>query len=606
MLSIDSSHPDLEEFIEIKSDLTMITSANISIKVDDEFMMCVMAKTPYTLHYKREETGEEIIKVVDADKIFKRFAEMNHDYAEPGILFWDRVKSWTLLSDYDDFEFAGVNPCAEESLPAGGSCLLGSINLAEFVDKSGNFDVDGFTKGIHISVKALNDVLDEGLPLHPLQEQRDSVRDWRQIGLGIFGLADMLIKMEIKYGSEDAIEISDRIGKLMINQSCIASSILASKEGTFPKFNLDSTKKSEFYSNLETSTKLAIEEHGMRNSQLLTIAPTGTLSTMLGISGGIEPMFATHYERRTQSIHGKDVTYKVYTPIVEQYMIDNNLTETSDLPEWFITSQELHYTKRIEMQATFQYHIDASISSTVNVPNNFTVEEVKDLYLYAHEKGLKGITIFRDGCKRTGILTPTIKDEIKTTDEAKNDLEWGSILDVNDDVVGKKRKLTTGCGTLHCTAFFDPITGNLVETYLSKGSTGGCNNFMVGLSRMMSLSARAGVEIDEIVDQLNSTGSCPSYAVRHAVHKDASKGSCCPMGIGYALKEMHEEMLDDLGEGSDTFKKNNPTFKEVRVESGHTFKNSMVNPCPTDGCSGELEFQGGCNSCPVCGWSQCS
>ena len=183
MISISCDHPDLEEFIEIKSDLDRVTKANISVRITDKFMQAVKNKELFTLEFTREETGEKITKEVDAYALFHKLCEMNWDYAEPGMLFWDRIEGYSLLSEDEDFHYAGTNPCAEEPLPPGGSCLLGSINLAEFVKEDKSFDLEEFTRVVKIAVKALNDVLDEGLPLHPLQEQRDSVRDWRQIGL---------------------------------------------------------------------------------------------------------------------------------------------------------------------------------------------------------------------------------------------------------------------------------------------------------------------------------------------------------------------------------------------------------------------------------------
>ena len=183
MLSIDCHHPDLEEFIGIKSDLERVTKANISVRITNDFMKAVKNHEEFTLSFTREETGETIEKTVDAYEMFKKFSEMNWDYAEPGMLFWDRISNYNLLSEDPEFSYAGVNPCAEEPLPAGGSCLLGSINLSEFVKTNKEFDFNGFDHTVEIAIKALNDVLDEGLPLHPLQEQRDSVRDWRQIGL---------------------------------------------------------------------------------------------------------------------------------------------------------------------------------------------------------------------------------------------------------------------------------------------------------------------------------------------------------------------------------------------------------------------------------------
>lgn len=593
MLSLSCEHPDLEEFIGIKSDLDRVTKANISIRITDKFMAAVKNKTPFTLSFTRLETGETITKEIDAYEMFHKMCEMNWDYAEPGMLFWDRINNWNLLSCDDEFEYAGTNPCAEEPLPAGGSCLLGSINLAEFACDTG-FDFESFKHCVKSSVIALNEVLDEGLPLHPLKEQRESVYDWRQIGLGIFGLADLLIKLGIKYGSPEAIDLCDMIGHTMADMAIKTSAVLAKEYGVYPKYKPEAVEQSAFYSkNALGETKELVESFGLRNSQLLTIAPTGSLSTMLGVSGGIEPIFANYYTRKTESLKGHDEYYKVYTPIVKEYMDKHGLKDDSELPDYFVTAQTLDYKNRIYMQSIWQSHIDASISSTVNVPNDFTVEQVEGLYMTAWDAGLKGVTIFRDGCKRAGILT--IKENVEDIVEKPHRLERGMIIKADDNCIGKKRTLRTGCGTLHCEAFFDPETGQLLETYFSKGSSGGCNNFMIGLSRMISLAARGGIDVYSIVDQLKSSGTCPSYAVRTATKHDTSKGSSCPVAIGNALLEMYEEMMDEVG-FSDVEE------KELEVITPKIVPVSKAK-CPQ--CGGELVFEGGCNTCKNCGWSKC-
>lgn len=595
MLSISCDHPDLEEFIEMKSDLDRCTKANISIRITDKFMAAVKNKQPFTLKFTRAETGEVITKEVDAYSIFHKICGMNWDYAEPGMLFWDRIENWNLLSLDDNFEYAGTNPCAEEPLPAGGSCLLGSINLAEFITPNNTFDFESFKETVYVAIRALNDVLDEGLPLHPLAEQRRSVSDWRQIGLGIMGLADLLIKMGIRYGSKEALDLCDMIGHAMADASLHESALLAKEYGRYPNYSESVLDTAFFTKNALGNTRGEIMQYGLRNSQLLTIAPTGTLSTMLGISGGIEPIFANYYERKTESLHGHDEYYKIYTPIVKKYMDDHGIKDDKDLPGFFVTAQTLDYKERIDMQAIWQKHIDASISSTVNVPNDFTVEQVEGLYMRAWEKGLKGVTIFRDGCKRAGVLTTSPKEETHEQEDVK-ELPRGAVIQVNNDVIGKKRRLTTGCGTLHCIALFDPDSGDLLETYLSKGSSGGCANFMVGLSRMISIAARAGVNVYSIVDQLKSAGTCPSYAVRTATKHDTSKGSCCPVAVGYALIDMYKEVQNDLGftpENTKTMKKNQQRNTAV----------SNTAKCPS--CGETLVFEGGCNVCKACGWSKC-
>lgn len=605
MLSLSCEHPDLEEFIEIKSDLDRVTKANISIRITDKFMVAVKNRTSFTLSFTRLETGEKITKEVDAYTIFHKLCEMNWDYAEPGMLFWDRINNWNLLSCDDDFEYAGTNPCAEEPLPAGGSCLLGSINLSEFVCDTG-FNFDDFKYCVKESVIALNEVLDEGLPLHPLKEQRESVYDWRQIGLGIFGLADLLIKLGIKYGSPEAIDLCDMIGHTMADMAIKTSAILSKEhDEPYPKYKPEAIEQSAFYSkNALGETKELVSSFGLRNSQLLTIAPTGSLSTMLGVSGGIEPIFANYYTRKTESLKGHDEYYKVYTPIVKKYMDEHGLKDDSELPDYFVTAQTLDYKNRIYMQSIWQSHIDASISSTVNVPNDFTVEQVENLYMTAWDAGLKGVTIFRDGCKRAGILTTTIKEkkDEKSDDIKHHTLERGMIIKADDNCIGKKRTLKTGCGTLHCEAFFDPETGQLLETYFSKGSSGGCNNFMIGLSRAISLCARGGIDVYSIVDQLKSSGTCPSYAVRSATKHDTSKGSSCPVAIGNALLDMYNELQNELFDDiEDSYA--SETIITLKKPLLINVEQNIAPECPE--CGGTLIFEGGCNTCKSCGWSKC-
>jgi ribonucleoside-diphosphate reductase alpha chain len=597
MLSMPVNHPDIEDFVNLKSDLNKITNANISVRVDDNFMRAVQNDMNYELTFTRPESGETITKTVNAKELFHKICEMNWNYAEPGVLFWDRITNHNLLVYDDNFEYAGTNPCAEEPLPSGGSCLLGALNLSAFVKnpftKDAAFNFAEFKQAIVDAVYALNEVLDEGMELHPLEEQRNSVRNWRQIGLGMMGLADCLIKLGIVYGSNDANELCDRIAKTMFENAISASQARSDDYGSYPMFNREAVNSSPMMG------ELAYYVDGLNNSQLLTIAPTGSIATMLGISGGIEPIFANSYTRRTQSLHGEDVVYKVYTPIVQEYMTMHNIQDESELPKEFVVAADISPENRIKCQAAWQKWIDASISSTINLPNEATVEDVENIYMYAWKCGLKGVTVYRAGCAREGILvTEETKKETEHNQESNdcvNDLARGYIRPATDDCIGKKRKLQTGCGSLHCAAFFDPITGDIVETYLSKGSTGGCANFMVGLSRMISLAARSGCSIHDIIDQLNSCGACPSYAVRRATKHDTSKGSCCPMAVGNALLDMWHEMQYEIKHST----------RDIKIKSTSDVADSKTSKdlCPE--CGEPLKYEGGCISCANCAWSKC-
>ena len=613
MISIDCHHPDLEDFINIKNDLNAVTKANISVRITDDFMAAVVNKRDWDLFFETED-GDVLVKTVKAHEIFRLLAKNNWSMAEPGILFWDRIENYNLLSEDPDFHYAGVNPCAEEPLPNGGSCLLGSFNLVEYYDEfTQTFNFQKFKEDIPVVVKAMNDVLDEGLPLHPLQIQRDTVRDYRQIGIGMMGLADLLIKLGIRYDSDNAIELCDEIGYVLAKESIRASALLAKEYGAYPKCNREKLLKSEFLvRNTDSEVYALVQQYGLRNSQLLTIAPTGTLSTMLGISGGVEPIFSFSYNRKTQSLHGEDVYYKVFTPIAKEYMDKHGLSEEEQLPDFFVTSQTINPFKRVKIQAAWQNHIDASISSTINLPNDTTVDVVEDLYIAAWYEGLKGLTIFRDGCDRAAVLTTEKpKEEPKQLDnllpQMDQGLKFGDTIMPSDDVIGLKKTIKSGCGTLHLNAYFDEETGELREVFLSKGSKGGCLAFTNAVSRLLSLLARKGAPIEEIVDQLNSVVVCPSYVSARAAGREVSPGNSCASSIAKALLEMHEK-FQKLYMDNDDEDEIEEQPQKVKIDKERITK-EVKGPeyaiCPECGKK-SLMFSGGCNSCVECGWTKCS
>ena len=599
MLSLDCDHPDLEEFISVKNDLNKITKANISVKVTDQFMLAVVNKEHFDLEFVREETGEVISKRVYAPDIFRQLCENNWNFGEPGILYWDRIKQYNLLSNDDNFEYAGVNPCAEEPLPAGGSCLLGSLNLSEFVT-DGKFDIADFEKAVRIAVIALNDVLDEGLELHPLQEQRESVGLWRQIGLGIFGLADMLIKLGITYGSKEALDICDMIGEIMAFEAIKSSVVLAKHFGEYPMFNKEAVVSSMFFKHHDNGyLKEVVEKFGMRNSQLLTIAPTGSLSTMLGVSGGIEPIYDTHYVRKTESLHGEDVYYTVYTPIVERYMKEHNITDVKDLPEFFVTAKTLKGYNRIDMQSVWQSHIDASISSTVNLPEEATVEDVEELYIDAWHKGLKGLTIFRDNCARLGILSSADKKEEPEeviTEEPKHVMD--KLVPISRDELGERLSGTTyvkqiACGKLYITINRDE-NDNLVEVFIDPGKSGGCTANAECIGRYASACMRAGMSIDAIVDVTKGV-KCSACMQAKGMKKQIDGLSCGDV-IAKTIQEEYAhynhnrlDITPALAMSYDAL--NNKKQKEVK------------HACPE--CGEEIANEGGCVICKNCGYSKC-
>lgn len=582
MISIDCRHPDLMDFIDIKTKPDSVTKANISVMVTDDFMQAVKDDREWVMSFTRPETGETITKVERAVDIFNKLCQNNWDWAEPGILFWDRIENWNLLSNNDEFHYAGTNPCAEEPLPAGGSCLLGSMNLAAFV-KDGMFDFEDFCESVNVAVQALNDILEEGLPLHPLEEQRKSVSEWRQIGLGIMGLADMLVKLEIPYDSEEARDLCSNIAHTMADQALFMSSQIAKwKKDPYEKYDLRVMSTPYFKAHADTLTHQCVESYGLRNSQLLTIAPTGTLSTMLGISGGIEPIFANSYTRKTESLHGHDEYYKVYTPIVQEYMDTHGLKDESELPNWFVTSSDISPRDRIAMQAVWQNSIDASISSTINLPETATVEDIKDIYMTAWEMGLKGVTVFRNGCKRTGILTTDSKEVTTCTDESEAP-KYNYITPVSRKSIGTTHGNTyckkCACGTLYITLNRDD-DGNVVESFIHTSKGGICQANTSAVNRLVSLCMRSGVKTDEIIDQLKgiTCGAC-TKAMSNGIKLD---GISCPDILARTLIEFCK-----------------PTDEKKLVE-----KPTNQECCPE--CGEPIIHDGGCVQCTNCGWSKCS
>lgn len=594
MISISCDHPDLEEFIEIKSDLDKVTKANISVRVSDKFMEAVVKGETLILKFVTD-TGETITKEVEAYPIFRKLAQMNWDYAEPGILFWDRITSWNLLSNNKEFSYAGVNPCAEEPLPAGGSCLLGSINLAEFVTKERKLDLSSLRETIQVAVIALNEVLDEGLPLHPLQEQRDSVAEWRQIGLGVMGLADMLIKLRVKYGSATSRSILESIGHELIMTALETSSILAANCGPYPKFNRDYVIRTPFFKNLDSgdmndlrfqSLHDDICKYGLRNSQLLTCAPTGSIATMLGVSTGCEPIFATSYTRKTESLVNEEKYYKVYTPIIKK-LIDEGFSEET-LPEYVVTSEQIPYRERIKVQATLQKFIDASISSTINLPESATIDDVETIYRLAWEEGLKGVTVYRSGCKRGAVLSknPVIKECLKRPESVeaklirfKNGSEnWIAFVGLID---GRPYEIFTGINNIEDFPIPTSVTeGEIIKVKDALGKRYdfqytdkyGYTNRLGGLSRifnqeywnyakLISALLRGGIELDKVVKIIDG------------MHFESDTLNTWKNGVKRAIK----------------------TFIVDGVASHEV--------CPD--CGEHLIYEGGCTICKNCGFSKC-
>lgn len=474
----------------------------------------------------------------------------------------------------------------------GGSCLLGSLNLDAFVYycKEPKFNYIDFEYSVRQAVNALNEVQREGIQYLPLEKQRENAEKWRQIGLGIMGLADCLIHLGIKYGSKESIEFCESVASIMANAAIGESASSALKFGTYEAYNYKNISSTKYYKTvIKENIDNLVQKYGLYNSQILTCAPTGSLSTMLGVSGGIEPIFANFYTRKTESLHGKDTYYKVYTKIVKEYMDSHGLKDDSELPDYFITAQTLDYHNRLRMQAIWQKYIDASISSTVNLPNSATVEDVFNLYMEAYELGLKGVTVFRDGCERAGILTTSSTPK---KEEVKEETKFNSIKPVSRKQMGITHGDTyckkCACGTLYITVNRDDDY-NIVEIFVHTSKGGICQANISALTRLASLSLRSGVLVDEVIDQLRAI-SCPACNVTRAKGKPIDGMSCSDI-ISRVLQSAYD-------------KKRDSAKKEI-VKNEDIVDDKVVEDYTCPECGAKLLMSGGCRTCQECGWSKC-
>ena len=604
MISLDINHPDAEEFIDCKTDLQRVNFANISVRVNDRFMKAVEDDTDYFLRwpcnsvltdFPNSDTIEYnklyynagcYYKKVKARNLFNKLVKNNWDYAEPGILYWDRIQGYNLL-DNTNFKYAGVNPCAEEPLPAGGSCLLGSINLAEFVKQpftnQANIDFEELEKTVYTAVVGLNQVLIEGLNLHPLKEQQESVSNWRQIGLGTMGLADMLIKLGVTYGSEGSLMIIDAVYKCIATSAITQSLELAKAHGCYSKCDKDKLAESSFVKNLNLpeNTINDIKKYGLYNSQLLTCAPTGSIGTMLEVSTGVEPNFALSYTRKTQSLEGKDTFYKVHAKIVNDYVeVHGGLDGENVLPDYFVTSADISPIDRVKVQSILQKYTDASISSTVNLPKEATVGDVYYIYMSAWMQGLKGITVYRSGCKREGILTTDLPKpaDIPTTRAPKRPKELEADFYT---VVSKGKQYIVLVGLLNGKPYeifaFEPNIKLSAESH--KGVI--TKKSKMHYSYKSDLLQITELELaNENVEEKAAT-LYASMLLRHGVD------------IKYIIK---------------TAKKVNANISSFssamcRILAKYIPDEATGERCPD--CGGELIKEGGCTHCKNCGWSKC-
>lgn len=646
LMSISVNHPDVYEFIDVKANTDEINNANISIRVNDEFMKAVDWDKDYLLHWPCDmsisekelnaiqeynqlvhietASGPVYLKKIKAKDLFNKLVKNNWDYAEPGILYWDRMENYHLMSEHEGFYHAGTNPCGEQPLPEGGACLLGSMNLYMYVNNDKNFDFRTFREDCKIATKALNDIQIEGTKLHPLKIQRDTAAKYRQIGLGFFDLAGALIKMGVRYGSMESREIADKITHTMLIAAFEKSCELNDELGIHAIY--ENMFDSDFY---KTRIEPFIDEKYKGkyplNSQLLTCAPTGTISTMINAtSGGGEPMFAVSYTRNTKSIGEK--AYKVYPQaVLDYYGGDESKIDENNLPECFITAGQLDPQERVLMQAALQRNIDASISSTVNLNEKTTVEEVYNIYMNAWKEGLKGITIFRDNCKRAAILTTSAPTENNVMFNTVDAPKRPKVLDADFYQVrvnGENFRIFVGLYDGKPYELFAMPCANCEKIPNHKGKITRVkkriykyesdyitiDNIAIELDKDYDIFGEID-KISDIVNEGKTLKKSDTEIVKDAVYNIkewSEKREYRNVALHISGNLRTGMRLEDIIKLEEKCNDNIVSFNKAvsRVLSKYLKEIETNEVCPE--CGGTLINEGGCCHCPECGYSKCS
>ncbi len=597
MLTMRVDHPDIEHFITIKNDSRKIKVqyANISVLITHEFMQAVMQDGEFPLRW-----GGKVYRIVKAKELWFKIIKNAHASAEPGIIFWDTMR------DYHNVEYANpltsTNPCGEQPLASYTACNLGNINLSKFVDEEGRFDFKELASVVQTATRFMDDIIDYNMENHALEKIRNAVASDRRIGLGITGLADALVMMKIRYDSEEALTAVDQVMRLIRDEAYKTSIEIAKEKGSFPLFAWEGYSNSKFVQSLPEEIRNAIAHHGIRNSTVLTVAPVGTGSIVAQTSSGIEPIFCTSYRRRVKNHDGETFSeYKVYHPLVKKLFGDDD-----QLPEYIVTAHQIDPYFRVKLQGVIQKYVDSSISSTVNLAEDVSVDTVADIYLTAYKAGLKGITVYREGSREGILQTEEYAKKKEGEQQVRQAPEEAGFSKSprrrSQRTFGVTERVRTGEGNLYVTINEDE--NGLCEVFTTIGKAGGnAAAQSEAISRLISLALRTGLEPREIVKQLKGiSGPTPVW--------DGHGGQILstPDAIGKVLEhyiENRDEMWANRARGHAEHKPASAVPGEAtpagKAEAEH--HGTSQTTCPE--CGSTVDHVSGCVLCHNCGWSKC-
>ncbi|GAB6098168.1 vitamin B12-dependent ribonucleotide reductase [Halanaerocella petrolearia] len=574
ILSDDEVEQKTEEYKRKLLD-NQFANFNLSVAVTEAFMEAVKNDEEYDLINPR--TGDKVDQL-PARKVYNLIVNYAWKNGEPGIVFLDEINDKHPLTE----EVEATNPCGEQPLLPNEACNLGSINLSKFVAEE-EVLWDELEETIKLAVRFLDNVV--SVNKYPLPEIEEKVLKYRKVGLGVMGFHELIIRLGIPYNSKEAVEMAEKVMKFINDNAHQYSQELADEKGAFPAFD-----ESEY-------------EVPQRNATLTTIAPTGSISFLGGTSGGIEPFFSFKYSHTDADGNVSWFEYDFTEEAPEKALV----TAMDIEPEW-----------HIKVQAAFQQHVDNAVSKTINFPNEATKEDVAEAYKLAHKLGCKGLTVYRDGSRTAQVLSTEDKED--TTEEVTD--AKGKIYPHKRPLAatGETIKYDTGCGKLYLTINTND-EGEPIETFLSTGSDGGCQVMTEAVSRLTSLALRSDIAPEEVIDQLESTSTCPSFMYQRGKGKEL-RGRSCPDVVARALQvidkshsfnELNQKLQEQVKEEAVSQEEEpceecgNIACKEAKFQIEEAQKEVAVeenNICPE--CGYELDFKEGCNFCNNCGYSSCS
>jgi ribonucleoside-diphosphate reductase alpha chain len=594
MATMRCDHPDVYDFITAKQDAARLRMFNMSVLITDPFMDAVKAGADWDLHFTDKQGVKTVYRTVPANDLWDAIMASTYDYAEPGVIFIDRINDMNNLNYCETI--AATNPCGEQPLPPYGACLLGSINMAKLIvypfTGVAEMDMALLDDLVRTAVRMMDNVVD--VSNFPLEAQRQEAINKRRIGLGVTGLADALIMMGETYGSEAAAALTDHWMHQIARSAYLASVDLAKEKGAFPLFDVDAYLASGNMENMDDDVREAIREHGIRNALLTSIAPTGTISMYAGnVSSGIEPVFAYEYTRK---ILNKDGTHR-YEDVTDyaleayrQFCSDNGMDvpDVNNLPDYFVSAQTLAPEAHVHMQAAAQRWVDSSISKTVNLPEDISFDDFKAVYMMAWDTGCKGCTTYRPNDVTGSILS--VKTEPKP-----EPINVGSALPEprGDDLAGSTYKIKLGDDhATYITLNYTEINGvkKPFEIFINSKNV---DHFVwtMALTRTISAVFRSSPDSTFLVDELKSVFD--------------------PKGGGWMKGRYVPSIIAAIGITIEKFMKEIgyilPDETLALPELEETTEVSLVGtPRTCQKCfSTNLKIESGCPTCLDCGHSKC-